>query len=130
MNSVCRQRTVAQVRGSSSTLFCPLTVGVYSSGDGGTCAADAVPDPACLVWGVVYDITDSDRQQLDAREGAGLRTYRPKEVLVHPHGDSEQRVIVLTYAPAMPRRCNCHLVVNASILSYVARGDGEFPPTI
>jgi cation transport regulator ChaC len=68
-----------------------------STGDPGDCAADVVPDPAALVWGVVYDITDSDRRQLDAREGAGLRTHRPKEVLVHPHGDSEQRVIVLTY---------------------------------
>lgn len=69
-----------------------------SSGEDGSCAADAIPDPASVVWGVVYDITDSDRQQLDAREGAGVHTHRPKEVLVHPHGDSEQRVIVLTYS--------------------------------
>jgi gamma-glutamylcyclotransferase len=66
-------------------------------GDAGSCAADAVPDPASLVWGVVYDITDSDRQQLDAREGVAIRAYRPKELLVHPHGDIEQRVMVLTY---------------------------------
>ena len=66
-------------------------------GDAGSCAADVVPDSAALVWGVVYDITDSDRQQLDAREGVGIRAYRPKEVLVLPHGDVEQRVIVVTY---------------------------------
>jgi cation transport regulator ChaC len=66
-------------------------------GDAGTCTADVVPDPASLVWGVVYDITDSDRQQLDAREGVGIRSYQPKEVPVHPHGDIEQRVMVLTY---------------------------------
>ena len=68
-----------------------------SGGEAGTCAADAIADPASRVWGVVYDITDSDRQQLDAREGVGVRAYRPKEVLVHPHGDLEQRVMVLTY---------------------------------
>jgi hypothetical protein len=62
------------------------------------CAADAVPDPASVVWGVVYDITDSDRRQLDAREGVAVRAYRPREVLVHPHGDMEQRVMVLTYS--------------------------------
>jgi cation transport regulator ChaC len=61
------------------------------------CAADVVPDPASWVWGVVYDITDSDRKQLDARESVAIHAYRPKEVLVHPHGDVEQRIMVLTY---------------------------------
>jgi len=76
---------------------------VFARGvDAGTCAADAVPDPASLVWGVVYDITDADRRQLDAREGVSGRAYRPKEVLVHPHGDIEQRVMVLTYAARDP----------------------------
>jgi hypothetical protein len=70
---------------------------VFIRGSDSGCAADAVPDPASVVWGVVYDITDSDRQQLDARQGIGIRAYRPKEVLVHPHGDVEQRIIVLTY---------------------------------
>ena len=65
--------------------------------DADTCAADAVQDSDSVVWGVVYDITDSDRQQLDAREGVGIRAYRPREVMVHPHGDFEQRLIVLTY---------------------------------
>jgi hypothetical protein len=35
---------------------------------------------------------------LDAREGVAVRAYRPREVLVHPHGDMEQRVMVLTYS--------------------------------
>jgi hypothetical protein len=70
---------------------------VFTGGDADACAADAVPDPSSIVWGVVYDITDSDRRQLDAREGGAVRAYRPKEVLVHPHGDTEQRVMVLTY---------------------------------
>jgi hypothetical protein len=67
-------------------------------GDARACAADAVPDPASIVWGVVYDIMDSDRRQLDAREGGAVRAYRPREVLVHPDGDMEQRVMVLTYS--------------------------------
>lgn len=71
-------------------------------GDAGCCAADAVSDPASSVWGVVYDITDSDRRQLDAQEAVAIRTYRPKEVLVHPHGDVEQRVMVLTYGASEP----------------------------
>jgi hypothetical protein len=62
-----------------------------------SCAADVVSDPKSAVWGVVYDITDSDRCQLDARENVAIHPYRPKEVLVHPHGDTEQRVVVLTY---------------------------------
>lgn len=71
---------------------------VFSRGDdAGACTADVVAAPASLVWGVVYDITHSDRQQLDARECVGIRGYRPKELLVHPHGDLEQRVMVLTY---------------------------------
>jgi cation transport regulator ChaC len=70
--------------------------------DSDTCSTDAVPDPAASVWGVVYDITDSDRRQLDAREGLPIRAYRPKEVLVHPHGDLEQRVMLLTYCASDP----------------------------
>lgn len=76
----------------------------FSHGDEpGSCAADAIPEPNSALWGVVYDITESDRRQLDAREGIATRTYRPKEVLVHPHGDTEQRVMVLTYAAHDPR---------------------------
>jgi cation transport regulator ChaC len=73
--------------------------------DTGAGTADVIPDPSGSVWGVVYDITESDRQQLDAREGVLGRAYRPKEVLVHPHGDKEQQVMVLTYTisdPAAP----------------------------
>ena len=47
---------------------------------------------------MVYDILGFDRRQLDAREGFAVRAYRPREVLVHPHGDLEQRVMVLTYS--------------------------------
>lgn len=70
--------------------------------DSATSAADAVPDPGSSVWGVVYDITDADRRQLDDLEGVAIRAYRPKEVLVHPHGDIEQRVMVLTYGASEP----------------------------
>ena len=76
---------------------------VFTRGaDAASCAADAVPDPAASVWGVVYDITDSDRRQLDAREGGAIHAYRAREVLVHPHGDTEQRVMVLTYSASDP----------------------------
>src|SRR6185369_8394059 len=70
--------------------------------EAGAGAADVVADPTSSVWGVVYDISDSDRHQLDAREGTARRAYRPKEVLVHPHGDTEQRVMVLTYTVTGP----------------------------
>jgi gamma-glutamylcyclotransferase len=66
-------------------------------GETANCAADAVPDSESSVWGVVYDITESDRRQLDNSEAQAIRAYRPKEVLVHPYGDTEQRVMVLTY---------------------------------
>ena len=91
------------------------------NGDAGNCAADAIPDPSSLVWGVVYDITDSDRRQLDAHEGVAIRAYRPKEVMVHPQGDIEQRVVVLTYRAsdaadaleAPSRECLDHLLSGA-----------------
>ena len=88
--------------------------------DAGTGAADVIPDPACYVWGVVYDITDSDRRQLDAREGVAGRSYRPKEVLVHPHGDNEQRVMVLTYTISDP--ADTHEPPSREYLSYLLRG--------
>jgi cation transport regulator ChaC len=75
---------------------------VFIRGATGASAVDAVPDANAAVWGVVYDITESDRRQLDARESVASRTYRPKEVLVHPHGDREQQVMVLTYAAREP----------------------------
>jgi len=88
--------------------------------DAGTCAADAVPDSSSVIWGVVYDITDADRQQLDAREGVGMRAYRPKEVLVHPHGDVEQRVIVLTYCAG--NAADTHLQPSRQYLDHLLRG--------
>ena len=89
-------------------------------GDAGSCAADAIPDPASLVWGVVYDITDSDRRQLDAREGVAIRAYRPKEVLVHPHGDIDQRVMVLTYGASDPT--DIQRPPSREYLDYLLRG--------
>jgi gamma-glutamylcyclotransferase len=89
-------------------------------GDSSTCAADAEPDPPSLIWGVVYDITDSDRRQLDAREGIAGRPYRPKEVLVHPHGDVEQRVMVLTYATRGPE--GVQHPPSREYLGYLVRG--------
>jgi cation transport regulator ChaC len=88
--------------------------------DAGTGQADVVPDPACFVWGVVYDITDSDRRQLDAREVVAGRTYRPKEVLVRPHGDSEQRVMVLTYTVSGPG--DVEQPPSREYLGYLLRG--------
>ena len=85
-----------------------------------TCAADAVPDPASPLWGVVYDITDSDRRQLDAREGVAIHSYRPKEMLVHPHGDTEQRVMVLTYIAGDP--AGIQHAPTRECLDYILRG--------
>ena len=89
-------------------------------GDANTCAADAVPDSARSVWGVVYDITDSDRRQLDARETVAIHAYRPKEVLVHPHGDIEQRVMVLTYSASDP--ADIERPPTREYLDYLLRG--------
>jgi cation transport regulator ChaC len=88
--------------------------------DDGPIAVDAVSDPSSLVWGVVYDISDSDRRQLDAREGVGIRAYRPKEVLVHPHGDVEQRVIVLTYCAG--NAIDLELQPSRQYLDHLLRG--------
>jgi|SRR6267154_1557056 len=89
-------------------------------GEPGNCAADAVPEPGSLVWGVVYDITDSDRRQLDSLEGVAIRAYRPKEVLVHPHGDMEQRVMVLTYSASDP--ADIQRAPSREYLDYLLRG--------
>ena len=89
-------------------------------GDASTYAADAIPDDASAVWGVVYDITDSDRRQLDAREGLTVRAYRPKELLVHPHGDLEQRVMVLTYSASDPG--DIQRPPSREYLDYLLRG--------
>ena len=66
--------------------------------ESGSGAADLIHDSAGSDWGVVYDITDSDRKQLDSRDNFSHRSHRPKEVLVHPSGDKDQRVMVVTYS--------------------------------
>jgi hypothetical protein len=94
---------------------------VFTRGsDDGSSATDAVPDVSSQVWGVVYDITDSDRQQLDKREGVGIRPHRPKEVLVHPNGDVEQRVIVLTYGAS--HGAGTHLPPSREFLDHLLHG--------
>ena len=75
---------------------------VFTRRGADTGGADIAPDSHSRVWGVVYDITDSDRQRLDSREGVAQRSYRPREVLIHPHGDIEQRVMVLTFIFSNP----------------------------
>lgn len=94
---------------------------VFTRGtDASSSTAHAALDPACQVWGVVYDITDSDRQRLDAREGVAPRTYRPKEVMVHPNGDIEQRVMVLTYTVNDP--ADMDQPPSREYLDYLLRG--------
>ena len=88
--------------------------------EGGDVTADVVADPDGSVWGVVYDITDSERRNLDAREGIHGQAYRPKEVLAHPHGDIEQRVMVLTYTLSDPG-CEEELPT-PEYLGYMLRG--------
>ena len=96
--------------------------------DGGDAAADAVPDPASRIWGVVYDITQADRQRLDARDGVASRAYRPREVLVHPNGDAEQRVMVLTYTLSDPSPT--YESPTREYLDFLLRGARQrsFPP--
>ena|ERR1051325_10174364 len=88
--------------------------------EAGTIGADVAVDHGSRVWGVVYDITESDRQKLDAREAAARRAHRPKEVLVHPHGDLEQRVMVLTYTVNDPTQA--HQPPTREYLDYLLRG--------
>ena len=94
---------------------------VFTRGsDDGSIATDAVPDVSSQVWGVVYDITDSDRQQLDKRDGVGIRPLRRMEVLVHPNGDVEQRVMVLTYFAG--NSTNTQLPPSREFLDHLLRG--------
>ena len=88
--------------------------------EAGTSGADVVLDPAGRVWGIVYDIIESDRRQLDDREGVVGRAYRPREVLVHPHGDNDQRVMVLTYTISDPRGMD--QPPSREYLGYLLRG--------
>jgi gamma-glutamylcyclotransferase len=75
---------------------------VFSHRSEAGAAADVIVDSASSVWGVVYDIAESDRKQLDRREAAIQHAHRPREVLVHPYGDNEQKVMVITYAMSGP----------------------------
>lgn len=86
----------------------------------GTGAADIRRDAASSVWGAVYDITDSDRSQLDAREGVGLGAYRPIEVLVHPDGDFVREAKVLTYVVCNPEQA--HQPPSREYLGYLLDG--------
>lgn len=93
--------------------------------ESGAGAADVIPDPHSSVWGVVYDITESDRHQLDARDGSHQRAYRPKEVLVHPYGDKDQRVMALTYAISDASAAKEHLPPTRDYLDSLVRGARE-----
>ena len=50
-------------------------------------AADILAAPGSEVWGVLYELSNSDIEALDAKEGAGL-AYRRREVTVEHRGSA------------------------------------------
>jgi gamma-glutamylcyclotransferase (GGCT)/AIG2-like uncharacterized protein YtfP len=71
--------------------------------------ADAVPDPAAEIWGVLYRVSEDDLAQLDKREGyygpGGENAYNRKTVEVRvPEPEGERTYAgVQTYVVAKPR---------------------------
>ncbi|HEX4720015.1 MAG TPA: gamma-glutamylcyclotransferase family protein [Thermoleophilaceae bacterium] len=62
----------------------------------GTGVADVVPDPGASVWGVLYELSDSDIDGLDRKEGNGWAYERvPVVVRAGPRWDEE--VAAVTY---------------------------------
>jgi cation transport regulator ChaC len=62
---------------------------------GGT--ADIVPVAGKQVWGVIYHLTERDRERLDKKEGVAIGAYRPADLVVHPEGDMPRHLSVFTY---------------------------------
>src|SRR5690348_3100453 len=50
----------------------------------GEAMATIVADPACEVWGVLYDISASDFEHLELTEGVRIDHYRRTEIVVEP----------------------------------------------
>lgn len=69
--------------------------------------ADVIEDSDAEVWGVVYEITDADRESLDKSEGykrtsdSGAYLWRPKRVLIADW--AEQALDVFAYVVARPQ---------------------------
>ena len=66
----------------------------------GTGVADVMPAPGRSVWGVLYELDDSEFPALDAKEGAGW-AYERVRVTVWPEGGGEP-VDALAYRVAEP----------------------------
>jgi gamma-glutamylcyclotransferase (GGCT)/AIG2-like uncharacterized protein YtfP len=66
----------------------------------GTGVADVMPTPGRSVWGVLYELEDSELPALDAKEGAGW-AYDRVAVTVWPDGGGEP-VEAVAYRVAQP----------------------------
>lgn len=73
----------------------------YRSRKRGCGVADVVSDPSSEVWGVLFSITDADRDRLDKSEGysretdSGAYLWRPKRVF--PESNPEAEMDAFTY---------------------------------
>jgi hypothetical protein len=88
--------------------------------DGGTGAADVVPDEGAPVWGVIYHIEAQDRANLDLRGGVRLGDYRPEQVVVHPDGDLSRSLKAFTYVVC--RKLPIHQPPTRQYLNYLLNG--------
>jgi gamma-glutamylcyclotransferase (GGCT)/AIG2-like uncharacterized protein YtfP len=58
----------------------------------GTGVVDVVGDPGRVVWGTLYEVTDSDLESLDRKEGAGW-AYARVDVCVYADDGSPQDAV-------------------------------------
>lgn len=59
--------------------------------------ADAFPTTSEDVWGVVYEVSQDDLEELDRREGIHSNSYRRTSIMVFPDGSEVRALPVETY---------------------------------
>jgi gamma-glutamylcyclotransferase (GGCT)/AIG2-like uncharacterized protein YtfP len=87
--------------------------------------ADVVPANGKSVWGVVYNITEADREVLDAKEGykptrtENQNAYNRRSVPVNPNGEETPTLVEIYFAvpqanPPLPNQTYKDLIVNGA----------------
>jgi gamma-glutamylcyclotransferase (GGCT)/AIG2-like uncharacterized protein YtfP len=96
------------------------------SNNRGCGVADAVPKPGGEVWGVVYELAQSDLTSLDGAEGfkegrpLAMNSYIRHRRLVHRNGDPNDPLEIWTYLanrqenPPKPNAAYKSLIVNGA----------------
>lgn len=80
----CQSAVVAQAAGWQLVLDKPPLVSIGHS------FANIIPDPASVVWGVLYKIAGADLDHIDLTEGVLIDNYRRVEIDVLPRGAAAQ----------------------------------------